>query len=269
MKLNAILDIHTLEVQLNEIELLQSMYAGDGEFQIDEGLLQVAKASLRAASATKYFPSIRYMLNIPICDTIVKIRVIYPSDYPNVRPQLSISCDAFDQSVVVSIREKLCNIGGCGDESMVETLQTLERLVEEECNKKTETKQNKKNVDKEIEVALVHVDHMNDSKNYTAKLRKWCALLSLDMIMFYVCKKKRFENIKLLVQGDEADISQFLKRLRTEYVDVNASGKKCKERKSKVQFRRRYKTLLFEGIQTKEYKNEKELDIFFRELRIN
>jgi hypothetical protein len=118
---------------------------------------------------------------------------------------------------------------------------------------------------------------MNDSKGYVRTLQKWCANLGLDARMFWsepsgvptaasdVTSRPqkswtsedvdgepettargvvgpptggRVENVFVVVGGDGDDVQKFLARLRTEFIDVDSKGNKCRERQSTVLCRR-------------------------------
>ena len=125
--------------------------------------------------------------------------------------------------------------------------------------------------------AVVRVDHMNDSKGYVRTLQKWCSNLGLDARLFWsepngVASAAsdatsrphkswtsedvdgepesaargvvgppsggRVENVFIVVGGDGYGVQKFLTRLRTEFVDVDSKGNKCRERQSTVLCRR-------------------------------
>ena len=87
---------------------------------------------------------------------------------------------------------------------------------------------------------ILLIDHMNDSRGYTKKLAHWDKQLGLvGMQLFRHCPSSshmhRFEGVLLLLYGARGeDVSEWLCRLRTHKVDLNARGTACKERKSTV-----------------------------------
>ena len=114
--------------------------------------------------------------------------------------------------------------------------------------------------------AVVRIDHMNDSSGYVKKLRKWAAALGLAVRLFYAEEGRgatatatatatapadeddsddrppsggRVEGVFVVLAGEDDAIGGFLARLRTEMVDVDSRGAKCRERKSEVLCRRR------------------------------
>lgn len=107
--------------------------------------------------------------------------------------------------------------------------------------------------------AVVRIDHMNDGRGYTKTLRRWSRELAVDARVFYACESSgevrkgsegsiegppsgptgRVEGVYAVLGGDGDDVRSFLTRLRTEFVDVDAKGARCKERKSTVMCLRR------------------------------
>ena len=104
---------------------------------------------------------------------------------------------------------------------------------------------------------------MNDSSGYVKKLQRWCAQLGLAARLFYalpgggagfsaggddapasagspfavpdrsVLLREVAWKVCLIVLGGDGDgVQTFLTRLRTEMVDVDAKGNKCRERQS-------------------------------------
>lgn len=96
----------------------------------------------------------------------------------------------------------------------------------------------------QLDYAVIHIDHMNDSRNYLKLLKKWANKLALSARILYrnpdhnKIKNKsggyRVEKIYVLLVGNADDIKKFLSQLRTEFVDIDAKGKKCKERNAKL-----------------------------------
>ena len=86
------------------------------------------------------------------------------------------------------------------------------------------------------EASLLRIDHMNDFQGYTASLSRWAKDLSIQAVLMLQNKagQKRASDIAVYLQGHGEALKAFLKRLRTEYVDVNSRGQKCKERQFQV-----------------------------------
>ena len=88
------------------------------------------------------------------------------------------------------------------------------------------------------EECILKIDHMNDAENYRKTLRGWVRALALGGRLLYACSGRRAIGIFVVLHGAPSDVGGFLQRLRTETVDVDRSGRPCKERQSTVLCRR-------------------------------
>jgi len=80
---------------------------------------------------------------------------------------------------------------------------------------------------------LLHIDHMNDYSSYIKLLLQWAQQLQVKgCILFPENSKPRPRNIFVVMDGAQGSINEFLRRLRTENVDVTIKGHPCKERQS-------------------------------------
>ena len=83
------------------------------------------------------------------------------------------------------------------------------------------------------ETTTIILDHINDTKKYFKALEKWSQQLQLSCLVLAKspsgAKGDRTRHVVLVIQSQDEN-SEFLKRLKTENVDVNMAGKPCKER---------------------------------------
>jgi hypothetical protein len=83
------------------------------------------------------------------------------------------------------------------------------------------------------ETTTIILDHINDTKKYFKALEKWSQQLQLSCIVLAKSatgeKGDRTRHVIIVIQSQDEN-SEFLKRLKTENVDVNMAGKPCKER---------------------------------------
>lgn len=83
------------------------------------------------------------------------------------------------------------------------------------------------------ETTVIILDHINDTKKYYKLLAKWSQQLNLSCIVLAKsptnAKGDRTKHVVLIIQS-VTENSEFLRRLKTENVDVNLAGKPCKER---------------------------------------
>ena len=82
--------------------------------------------------------------------------------------------------------------------------------------------------------ALVHVDHMNDTKGYRKWLQKTAMETGCQLFLKQAYPNDDYSKrprILVGIMGDSStDVSSFLKRWRTSRVDVDSRGKACLER---------------------------------------
>jgi len=88
------------------------------------------------------------------------------------------------------------------------------------------------------EECILKIDHMNDADGYRKILRNWARALALSGRVLYANSGKRVHGVFVVLHGAPSSVSTFLQRLRTENVDVDRSGRPCKERQSTVLARR-------------------------------
>jgi hypothetical protein len=83
------------------------------------------------------------------------------------------------------------------------------------------------------ETTTIILDHINDTKKYFKALEKWSQQLQLTCLVLAKSatgeKGDRTRHVIIIIQSQNEN-SEFLKRLKTENVDVNMAGKPCKER---------------------------------------
>ena len=84
---------------------------------------------------------------------------------------------------------------------------------------------------------VIVIDHMNDSRSYAERLKRWAA--GLRAVLFSrsaptATAPSRREGAVLVLQGDDALVGGLLTSLRSEAVDRDRRGRPCKERQAKV-----------------------------------
>lgn len=77
--------------------------------------------------------------------------------------------------------------------------------------------------------ALVHVDHMRAKTSYTRILRQWASALGLAGRLLFAGRV-----ILLLLQGPRDRVKEYLVLQRTSKVDVDSSGRRCREKMARV-----------------------------------
>lgn len=89
-------------------------------------------------------------------------------------------------------------------------------------------------VENDLYGVLVHVDHMNDGKNYRKWLRKTCEQYNTALLIKHCVTDIQYKDGKptILVGliGDRSSVHNVLKRWRTSRVDVDSRNRQCLER---------------------------------------
>lgn len=72
---------------------------------------------------------------------------------------------------------------------------------------------------------VLHLDHMRNQTRYLKTIKAWCKELNLGVrIVFCI------QWIFIILQGYEENIKTYIQRNKTQCVDVDSSGRACKER---------------------------------------
>ncbi|XP_042534532.1 RWD domain-containing protein 3 isoform X1 [Dipodomys spectabilis] len=99
-------------------------------------------------------------------------------------------------------------------------------------------------------MALLHLDHMRAKTKYIRTVQKWASDLRLTGRLMFMGKI-----ILILLQGDRSNIKEYLMLQKTAKVDVDSSGKKCKEKMISVLLETKVQTehKRFLAFEVKEY----------------
>nr|XP_053637037.1 RWD domain-containing protein 3-like [Cherax quadricarinatus] len=208
-----------------EIEAIEAIYCGENEFCLFS----------RGTSSVEFSVTIS-----PVARPDLKITMVFnlsASSYPSEPPPFSVQCSALTRTECDNVKTSLKSIAElCRGAPMV--LDLLTSLQEREDIGRTPPTNNA-TVEKEIyeghTTCVLHLDHMRNKTKYLKTIKSWCEDLDLfGQIIFYL------RWIFIILQGTEENIKMYLQRNRTQFVDVDSSGKPCKERMLSV---------LYQGIQ--------------------
>lgn len=245
------------EAALEEVSVLSSIYCGEGELQL---IQQSAQDGLVV------------QINCTgVGDRGLDMRLVFHlhPDYPSSPPNISISSTALSRTQCHSIRQKLLDqAAALAPEPMVHQLVECSQQL---CMEMTEDcKGGKDAVEKtEIEeewIAVLLLDHIRSRNRYIGLLERWSHQLHLTGRLLLG------QSILVILQGSRCDIKEFCRRLKTVKVDVNSSGKKCKERMMRIliesswSFPRQH---CLQGFVVKDYQSLSELPAAFQELHMS
>lgn len=208
-----------LERQQDELTVLEAMYGGDN-FELDDG-----KAAFLVRSAA------------------ASLNVSLPPLYPYDAPRLELSCPAARPAAVSAAEQELGAIAS-GAEEQECCVQLVQRFLELAAEELVEVQAEppaagtRAGADEAVEELVLSIDHMNDSISYMRLLEWWAAEGGLAGTLLYDGSGRRVHGVVLVLQGGARGCTAFLHRLRTERVDCDAKGRRCRERQSTVLCRR-------------------------------
>ncbi|XP_061592874.1 RWD domain-containing protein 3 [Cololabis saira] len=202
------------EAALEEVSVLSSIYCGEGEFhfrQSDQDGL-VVQINCSAGAGRGLVLSVVFRLQ---------------PDYPAHPPHISVSSTDLSRAQCDGVRQKLqARAAALPPEPMVHQ---LVQYLQEECvqlsqDPGADTRGTQEREPEEEWTAVLLLDHIRSQNRYVALLERWSVQLQLAGRLLLGPK------ILLLLQGCRRDVKEFCRRLKTVKVDVDSTGKKCKER---------------------------------------
>ncbi|XP_074762719.1 RWD domain-containing protein 3 [Athene noctua] len=197
-------------------------------------------------------------------DVLLKLLFHLPVNYPSTLPDISVNSDQLTRAQCMDVKDKLLEQAKNHlSEPMVHDLilwiqQHLKYVIKESatvCNEKTISSKGTSTEDG-IWMLLLHLDHMRAKAKYVKTVEKWATDLRLTGRLMFMGKI-----ILILLQGDRSNIKEYLILQKTSKVDVDSSGKKCKEKmisvlcETKVQSQQKR----FQTFEVKEYSTLDEL----------
>ncbi|XP_032374381.1 RWD domain-containing protein 3 isoform X2 [Etheostoma spectabile] len=205
------------DAALEEVSVLSSIYCGEGEFQlIQQSAQDGLMVQINTAVGGERGLDVRLLFHLQ------------PS-YPSCPPAISVSSTALSRTQCHNVRQTLLDQAAALPpepmvHQLVEWLQCVE--VTEKCRGGEEEV---KETDREEEwTAVLSLDHIRSRSRYIGLLERWSQTLQLTGSLLLG------PSILVVLQGARPKIKEFCRLLKTVKVDVDSSGKKCKERMMKV-----------------------------------
>lgn len=237
--------------------------SSDAERRRDE--MQALASIFERVDVSEYTASVT-LGDGPTC----RVSLSMPDDYPSTAPLevTSIESEALSREARAELlaRCRAHASSAVGEESAFGTLTMIEdgfRDAAEERKRRDDEGRKRRDEAAEMHHAMIRIDHMNDSAGYLKTMARFCDAEGLGCRVFHtpptdVDGRKRVEGVFVALSGSNEGIKSFCARLRTEFVDVDRRGVKCKERKSTVLAHRKNSTVKageravesFEGFET-------------------
>ncbi|XP_075038429.1 RWD domain-containing protein 3 [Mixophyes fleayi] len=206
------------EVALEEISALSAIYCEPGEFEVlsssESGITVMIQTSVQRVTESE-----------------IQLRLIFdlPVTYPSCLPNLSVSSEKLTRAQCKGLRDKLLDQASKRlSQPMIHDLvlwteQNINSLIGDSIQ--DENHLLSAVTDDGTWTSLLHLDHMRAKNRYVRTVEKWTADLKLTGKLMFMSKL-----ILILLQGDRSSIREYLVLQKTCKVDVDSSGKKCKER---------------------------------------
>lgn len=248
---------------LDEMEVVKSIYCQKGEFEaINPGSSKDKSFKLNLMVKSEEFA---YITNLQVVFHL-------PERYPAVVPRVTILFPVITKEGSRRLNDEISNFLSASDllnnEMLVESILWVKDnftqfTTESSCENKLVLATNDEKCDTlSKEVCVFQLDHMRSKNNYVKTLQKWASQLLVDgVIIFYK------HLIFIVLCGGKNDIKGYLKRMRTQKVDVDSSGHACKERLltilSRDQYRDYSSTPLLKGLEICEPSSIQEMEKIF------
>ncbi|EKX42744.1 hypothetical protein GUITHDRAFT_164010, partial [Guillardia theta CCMP2712] len=170
-----------------------------------------------------------------------KLRIVFllGESYPLVKPDCELIATGVDRKEHAALNETLRKSVDetAGSECMAEVMQRMkeahDEYHEQEISSTNYTppppRPTPSSSSSSHRVCVLKVDHMREERRYTRTISGWILELGLQGKLFMW---KRL--IYLVVRGDEDRVSRYLHLHRTQQVDVDSRGRRCKERMLQV-----------------------------------
>ncbi|KAG8511069.1 RWD domain-containing protein 3, partial [Galemys pyrenaicus] len=198
-------------------------------------------------------------------DIPIELMFHLPVNYPSCLPGLSVHSEHLTRAQCVTVKEKLLEQAqNLLSEPMVHELvlwvqQNLRHLLHPPETRNGSEKcafASSVTADDGLWITLLHLDHMRAKSKYVRTVERWASDLKLTGRLMFMGKI-----ILILLQGDRNSIKEYLILQKTSKVDVDSSGKKCKEKMISVLFETKVQTehKRFLAFEVKEYSSLDEL----------
>uniref|UniRef100_A0A4W5QQZ5 RWD domain-containing protein 3 n=1 Tax=Hucho hucho TaxID=62062 RepID=A0A4W5QQZ5_9TELE len=209
------------ELALDEMSVLSAIYCEKDEFELleksEKGFVFCIQMELEAATSERTLLSLLFQL---------------PTEYPHCVPEISVSSEQLSRKQCQHIKQSLLEKASALEpEPMVyELLLWLQQnFTELTLNDQSQVKEvEEEGGEEETWIALFLIDHMRSKTKYIKTIEKWSSELGLTGRLFWG------KLILVLLQGARRSIKEYIHLQRTVKVDVDSSGKRCKEKMMRV-----------------------------------
>ncbi|XP_036421186.1 RWD domain-containing protein 3 [Colossoma macropomum] len=209
------------EEVLDELSVLSAIFCGKDEFEVME-----------ESAETGLVYRIHTLVQTDKKETPLNLTFHLPPGYPDAPPDVSISSSELSRKQCQELKEMVVNKAhSLQARPMVHELVMWLQQNFSDLIATSDVLQSQNMADSEAEglwTALLHLDHMRSKAKYIRLIEKWTAELRLTGRLFVG------KPILILLQGERRSIKEYIHLQRTAKVDVDSSGKRCKEKMMSV-----------------------------------
>ncbi|XP_023696007.1 RWD domain-containing protein 3 [Paramormyrops kingsleyae] len=213
------------EIALDEVSVLSAIYCERDEF-----------ALLEQSEEKGTLFQIRIMVADRSEGKSLNLLFQLPPEYPSCVPIISVNSEQLTRKQCQGIKQKLLEkASGLVSEPMVHQLllwlqQNVDNVISlEPTPRLVSTPGNGEQCSEDgTWMALLLIDHMRSKAKYIKAIEKWTSELELTGRLFLG------RLILILLQGTRRHIKEYLHLLKTTKVDVDSSGRRCKEKMMSV-----------------------------------
>ena len=168
------------------------------------------------------------------CGFSVEMNVILPPHYPVALPRISLSCTEITKGNLQVLRGELSEYAGSLSEGP--KIMELAMWIQQQAYRyrsipsfstsvegKVDQPREENNTSRSL--VLLVLDHMRNRTRYVKFLSSWAQELDIKGFLFFTGHL-----ILLLLEGEHGDVKEYLRRHKSCNVDVDSSGKPCKEK---------------------------------------
>ncbi|XP_035229946.1 RWD domain-containing protein 3-like [Stegodyphus dumicola] len=151
--------------------------------------------------------------------------------YPHIPPQISLAASDLLNAEKSTIEEEIRNYAAkiVGSPMIMDLVIKLQQILEEKKMKENLKCKTLMPRTQEFFFVVILIDHMRNKNKYSKLLTSWVSELDLHGALIF-CQRWIF----LILQNSKKNIKEFITRLRTVPIDVDSSGKPCKEKMCKI-----------------------------------
>ncbi|XP_068677416.1 RWD domain-containing protein 3-like [Montipora foliosa] len=165
----------------------------------------------------------------------VEMSVTLPPSYPRLVPEISLSCTELTKKNVSLLRDRLVAYATKFCTSTSEPIiMDLTLWIQENAGlywEKPALTRPRNAITAYKKIILLKLDHMRNKTRYVKFISSWAKELELHGRIFFLG-----HFIFILMTGESENVKEYLHRHKTCNVDVDSSGRPCKERMMNVLF---------------------------------